>query len=128
MIVVSSRSRGGCRHVLPRRDTNYSSRSGARHGSGIAGVLWGRLAACAAVGFRRSWPNNNRPRLIKRPQRGVPALAYTLRSDSSRYPEDSLWPPLLCRKVTNFFGDNNAVRPYYPKGLMTRRDFALSCV
>ena len=26
---------------------------GARHISGNAGVMWGRLAACAAVGYRR---------------------------------------------------------------------------
>ena len=29
-------------------------KAGARHKSGIAGVMWGRLAACAAVGYRRS--------------------------------------------------------------------------
>jgi hypothetical protein len=31
-----------------------SGTTGARHKSGIAGVMWGRLAACAAVGYRRS--------------------------------------------------------------------------
>jgi len=65
---------------------------GARHKSGIAGVMWGRLAACAAVGYRRSVVQ---ARAVGRltigcslpscPTLILPQPRVHLRSDSSRF-------------------------------------------
>src|ERR1039458_4444637 len=82
-------------------------REGARHKSGIAGVMWGRLAACAAVGYRRcpvqtrGVPSGSGRLPIGRSLPSCPTRAplpcVHLRSDSSRFADESSRRPLLCR-------------------------------
>jgi hypothetical protein len=62
---------------------------GARHQSGIVGVMWGRLAACAAVVYRRCplakrdrWPIDNRPQLGKLPHNQHPAPRSRFAADT----------------------------------------------
>ena len=72
------------------------------------------LAACAAVGYRGSVVQARAVgRLTIRltigcslpscPTLSSPSLVYILRSDSSRFPDESLWPPLLCRTPYSAF-------------------------
>src|ERR1017187_10191219 len=63
--------------ILYIRSTSGTVPRVARHESGIAGVQWGRLAACAAVGYRRDLLQARQPQLTKLPHNGAPCLAYT---------------------------------------------------
>jgi hypothetical protein len=76
-VVLKRLSKSSC--VTPSIITSYFDAVMCSFCVGVevaAAVVWGRLAACAAVGYRRcpvqrsSWPIANRPQLAKLPHNG----------------------------------------------------------